>query len=404
MDVMDESADLPFVRDRIAVLGYATIAAFAYCLYALGPMLTLLRSEFGISYTLMSAHSSLWAIGTLLAGLCFARLARIVGRPRVFWVASAGTATGAAMFAVGHNLAVTLAASALLGTAGAMVQTCTFAILSDHYGDRRDRALVEANIGASAAAVLAPLLLGWLANGPLGWRAMMFVPVLVIFLLGLCFRRDELPHSATSRTAAMSGGQMSLRVWLLCVLVGLVVGVEFCLVFYGAQLLHTMTGMDTVTAATAMALFFAAELVGRVVGSGLTRRPRRSRDLLTYALLVSLAGMLPLWLSHTPAVSLIGLALAGLGIANLFPLALTLAVTASDGLTDKAAARSQLFVGLAITLGPLILSVLSDQWGVQRGFITAVVLAAAALVLLFAVGEGAARGGRERNAGAERLR
>jgi fucose permease len=182
---------------------------------------------------------------------------------------------------------------------------------------------------------------------------------------------------------------MSARTWLLCALVGIVVGVEFCVVFYGAQLLHGMTGMGTVAAATAMALFFAAELVGRVVGSGVTR-PGRGRRLLAGTLVLTIAGMLPLWLSHDPGVALAGLVLAGLGIANLFPLALTLALTAAEGLTDRAAARSQFFVGTAIALGPLVLGLLSDRWGVQRGFTAAVVLAVAALALLFGVGRGGA--------------
>ncbi|GGP88064.1 MFS transporter [Saccharothrix coeruleofusca] len=384
---MTTSATSPFVRSRTTVLGYLTIAVFGYCLYALGPVLAVVQRNFGISYFLMSAHSSFWAVGTVVAGLTFARLARVLGRTRLLRLCFVATASGAALFAVGNHVAVTLTASALLGTAGSLLQTCTFAVLSDHHGSRRDRALVEANIGASAAAVLAPLALGGLAAGPLGWRAVMALPVLALIVLGLVFRRVEPPRSATPTPGTGSAdGRMSTRTWLLCALVGIVVGVEFCLVFYGAQLLHSTTGVDTVWAATAMALFFAAELLGRVVGSGLTRRPGRSRRLLAGTLVLSIAGMLLLWLSRDPVVALVGLMAAGLGIANLFPLALTLALASAQGLTDRAAARSQFFVGTAIALGPLVLGLLSDRWGVQRGFLTALLLAAVALALLFTGG------------------
>jgi predicted MFS family arabinose efflux permease len=274
-------------------------------------------------------------------------------------------------------------------------------MLADHHGLGRDRALVEANVGASAAAVLAPVVLGWLATGPLGWRVVMVVPALALVVLGLVFRRADLPRTNATGTTGSVSGRMSTRTWLLCALVGIVVGVEFCVVFYGAQLLHSTTGLDTVTAAAAMALFFAAELVGRVVGSGLTRRPGRGRPLLTSTLVVSLLGMLPLWLSPNPVVALIGLVLAGLGIANLFPLSLTLALTEAEGLTDKAAARSQFFVGTAIALGPLVLGALSDLWGVQRGFTAAVVLAVAALSLLLAVAGDSASLHRGRRSGVE---
>jgi MFS family permease len=69
--------------------------------------------------------------------------------------------------------AMTLLGTAVLGFAGATLLTCTQVILSDRPGEHRDRALTEANIGASACAVLAPLLLGLLQGTFGGWRVAM---------------------------------------------------------------------------------------------------------------------------------------------------------------------------------------------------------------------------------------
>ena len=84
----------------------------------------------------------------------------------------------------------------LLGFAGTIMLTCTQAILSDRHGERRDRALTEANVGAAACAVLAPLLLGLLQGTPAGWRAAMGLPALV-----LAVPLPALPASAAARGA-----------------------------------------------------------------------------------------------------------------------------------------------------------------------------------------------------------
>src|SRR5919204_2628329 len=58
----------PFVRDRVTLLADGALAAFAYCLYALGPVLVFLREEFRLSYTGTILHSTVWAGGAVATG------------------------------------------------------------------------------------------------------------------------------------------------------------------------------------------------------------------------------------------------------------------------------------------------------------------------------------------------
>jgi MFS family permease len=101
---------LPIGR-RVTVLAYTALAPYVFCLYGLGPILVFLHDELRLSYTLTSLHSALWAAGTVLSGLVFARLTRLAGRVRLFWWSMAGTAAGALLFAVGHIVALTLLAA-----------------------------------------------------------------------------------------------------------------------------------------------------------------------------------------------------------------------------------------------------------------------------------------------------
>lgn len=59
--------------------------------------------------------------------------------------------------------------------------------------------------------------------------------------------------------------------------------------------------------------------------------------LLGLSLAVTLAGLVALWLPGGPVVAVFGPFATGLGIANQFPLALALTLTAPPGNTDAAA-------------------------------------------------------------------
>lgn len=372
-----------FVRDRVTVLAYGVLASFSVLLYGMGPVLTFLHDELGLSYTVTSLHSTLFAAGGAIAGgLLFHQLTRWQGRYRVVWTAAAATAAGAVLLLAGHTVAITLAAATLLGTVGTVVQTASQAVLADHHGPTRARALIESNIGASAAAVLAPLLLGLLHGTPLGWRAALLLPVagfVALFVLGA---RQPLPEPVSPPPDSQHHfRRLPARYWVLAVLVALTVGLEFCIVFYGAELL-TVKGFSSATAATVLSVFYAAMLAGRLAGSGLARQPGRTLGLTALALGVTTAGFLTFWLSEQLPVVLGGLVITGLGIANLYPLTLALAVAAAPGNTDKATAWTHLLAGPAMMLAPLVLGTLADHIGVLAAFTIEPVLLAAALVLL----------------------
>ncbi len=367
-------------RRGVSVLSFGALGAYAYCLYALGPVLALLRADLHMSYTLASLHTSLWAAGTIATGLTYDRLTRRSGRGVVFWLSAVGTAVGALLFVAGYAVPVTLIAAAVLGTAGSFLQTGTVAVLADAHGDGADRALMGANVVASATAVLAPLVLGALAGTVVGWRAGMLVAVVTLALLRVRYGRLDLPEvAAASRDAP---APLPAAYWVPSSLVAVVVGVEFCIVFHGAGLLHAHDGLTTADAATAMSLFYVAELVGRLGGTRFTRTPGRAPALTAAGLVVTAAGFTVFWLSASAGAALGGLVVAGLGVANLYPLTLATAVRSVPWSTDAAAARAQLAVGTAVLVAPLVLGGLADHVGVLRAYAVEPALLVTAAVLL----------------------
>jgi MFS family permease len=225
-----------FVRDAPTVLSYAALGCWTFWLYAFGPAVTLLRAEFGFSYMLLGVYEVVLALGAALAGAGFAWAARHLARGVLLWWSALAVVLGAGLFTLGGGVPATLFGAGVFGLAGTMMLTVVQAILSDRHGSRRDRALTEANIGAGASAVFAPLVLGALAASVVGWRATFALPAAVFALLYLRYRRQPLP-AASPHHATEGAGRLPIACWLFAVLTAVSSAIEFCLVYFGAQML-----------------------------------------------------------------------------------------------------------------------------------------------------------------------
>jgi MFS family permease len=91
----------------------------------------------------------------------------------------------------------------------------------------------------------------------------------------------------------------------------------------------------------------------------LARRHHPAR-LLAIALGVAAAGFAVLWPAGAPAQAVAGLTLLGLGLGNLFPMALSVAVSLAPGRAGQASGRAVTMTSLAILLAPLTVGTLAD--------------------------------------------
>ena len=112
---------------------------------------------------------------------------------------------GVLWFVLARQVSQTIAAALLMGFLGALLLVIIQAALSDHHGDGRAIALTEANVGASMATGLAPLLVGASVRLGLGWRPAILVVILVLIALILRYRRQPIPEAPA--TVVDHGGQ-----------------------------------------------------------------------------------------------------------------------------------------------------------------------------------------------------
>jgi len=374
-----------FIRDRFTWLAYFMLAYYAYMQSSMGPIVPFLRDELGLNYTVSAFHLSAFAIGMMLSGLTADRLAHRWGRRIVFWGGGAGMAAGAILLTLGQNVTITIASSFIMGYIGSLLLVMIQATLSERHGSQRAIALTEANIAASVAATLSPVLVGIGVSIGLGWHGALYVCVLAWGILAVLYWRIPLPDTRSTEPDAPSTGSEPLpRVfWAYWLVVFLSVAIEWCMIFWAADFLEKIGGLSKEASASALSIFFLAVVVGRTVGSILARKFASGR-LLLIATLIVLVGFPIFWLSRTAALNIVGLFICGLGVANLFPLTLsTAAGIAPMSLANTASARISLGSGTAILIVPQILGSAADQVGIQNAYSIILVFAGLAAIMTY---------------------
>ncbi|MFN8456609.1 MAG: MFS transporter [Anaerolineae bacterium] len=101
--------------------------------------------------------------------------------------------------------------------------------------------------------------------------------------------------------------------------------------------------------------------------------------------------MASLWLARLAPLNIVGLFIAGFGVANLFPLTLATAISVVPQQVDQASARISMGSGIAIFMAPLLLGWVADQLGIQSAYGIVAVLALCAIVVVAATNRVATR-------------
>jgi fucose permease len=376
-----------FHRDRFTWLAYLSLAFYGYFLNVLGPVTPFLKEELQLSYTVSSFHFTAFAIGILLIGVGGHLVIQRIGHLRSLWLGLFGMSLSALLLLIGKNPMITIGASFLMGLIGSLILAIVPAALSDQHGEMKAVALSEANVIASLFATSAPLLVGWFAHSMGNWRwalgTMACIPILMFF--GLAKNSSPAAFSGASEATSANQSLPSLF-WIYWMGIVLGVSVEFCMVFWSANYMEQVLGLSKANAAQAVSLFLGAMIIGRILGSRLVQR-FSTRAVVTVSIVIAALGFLLFWRAENSILGLSGLFITGLGVANLYPLILSLAISAADGNTVQAGARATLASGTAILALPLILGSFADAVGIRLAYALVLLL----LLSLFLIGKIASR-------------
>ena len=372
----------PFRRSQHTWLLYLTLAIFGFVINALGPVTPFLKAELHLTYTVSSLLFSAFASGMILTGLVGHLLVRRLGHSGVLWFALFGMCLSAIGLAVSQTPWLTILASFLMGFTGSLVPAVSASGLSDEHGESRSVALAESNLIAAVSSALAPLMVGWFAYTLLGWRFALVLPMIAALALlfgmrGQIRRETHNPGQEPDHSSA----KLPARYWVFWVMNILAVAIEYCMLSWCADYLEHVAGLPKPVAAQAISIFLAGMILGRMMGSRLLLR-FTSYQVVTGSILLALAGFLLYWSAAAPWMTVFGLFLTGLGVANQFPLALSLAIGASGGNIVRASTQASLASGIAIFTLPLVLGRLADAFGIRLAYGIVLILLVAAFTII----------------------
>lgn len=355
-------------RDRSTWLLYLLLGYYAFFINVFGPITPYLKDELALSYTMSSLLFTAFAVGILLAGLGGHIVVQRVGRWPALWLGAFGMSGGVLLLLVGRTPMFTIGASFCMGLLGSLILVIVPSTLSDLHREFRAIALSEANLASSLISTSAPLLVGWLAPLPDGWRLVLATAAFAPFLLRIGFRRVTLPPSTSCQGDAPTARRsLPSLFWVFWVGLVLAVSAEFCMIYWSANYFESSLRMPKANAAQSVSIFLAAMIVGRLAGSRLVQRvsPRR---VIIVSVLVGGIGFLLFWTANAAILGLAGLFVTGLGVANLYPLLLSLAMGVASDNAVQASARTTLASGTAILALPLVLGRLADMAGIRPAY------------------------------------
>jgi MFS family permease len=370
-----------FRRDRLTWIAYVVLAWFAYLQAAPGLVIVHLRDELDLSYATGGLHVAAFAAGSTVAGVISARLERALGRRTLFWSAAALMGAGAIGLTAGRIAAMTVGSVLVMGVGGGLLLATGQAALADHHGELRTVALAEENVAASIAYVVLIGVLSLTAALHASWRVALLASLVVPALAWWSNRHLAIDAPPPWRVAQ---GRLPGLFWIAAAMLFCTTAAEWCITAWGATFVEDVAGASTDTAVALMAGYFGGVLAGRTLGSRLARRYDPAR-LLAFALAVAAAGFAILWPSTAPALALVGLSLLGIGLGNLFPMGVSVAVALAPDRAVLASGRAVMMSAFAVVLAPLTVGTLADATSLKSALWVVpvmLVLAAAGLILV----------------------
>lgn len=387
---------------------YASNGAWASFVYLSGPVAPIIATDLGVPKAWAGLVGTALAAGIATASAVAPVAIRRLGRDGTtrlgLMVVAAVLALVAIVPAVLSGTAGFLAILFLVwvaATGGGSLMNASTARLSDIHPEHSGQVITEANAVAGWVGLFSPLLLGIAIGVGLGWWAGVVVCIAAalaaLSALVLADRaagtRDSqapTPHTIAAADEAyeppadaqapVPSGTAGLprAFWMAMIALFAAAGAEFALNFWGSTLIAANTGAAVSQATAVMAASVAGIAVGRTAGSWATAKLGPHMMLLG-GFALDLVGFFIVWGAGTLPLAVVGLFIAGLGLATLFPLVLDRGIQLSGGQADLAMSRSSLVLGLSIGGAPFVLGALGSVVSVRTAMLLVPVLVAAGI-------------------------
>jgi DHA1 family quinolone resistance protein-like MFS transporter len=345
------------------VLAWATLGLYAWASVLTGAILPELIASFGLEKAAAGFLLAVPAIGLAVSGLAGGMLSEQVGLQHLLVLSGGGLALGLSLAAISPSVLVLFAAVMLLGFFGGMSETGSNGLIADLYRGNAARELNRLHIFFGAGAFIGPLLIAAMLAARLNWRfSYGFSGLVTILLTIVLILQPKLDRRSTSDTLRLQGfcdlarTPKVGRAWFGAFLLGASeMGFSNWLVTYYRQ----MGGFSPELASLGLSIFWLAIILGRYLNTHLPHSTKDHGVIAVEAFGSSLFLLQALYFS-SKILSIIGLVMAGVSVAGLFP---WLLAYATEGRPDGAGPISgfvQSGLAAGVFVGPAAIGVMAQ--------------------------------------------
>jgi fucose permease len=314
-------------------------------------------------------------IGFLIATLFTGILADITGKKVVLLIAGVCLTLGILGFSSFSTFWPLAASMLVLGLGLGAIELGANNIIVDLHVAQKAKFLNLMAVMHGLGSMVAPLYAGFLLAAGFSWRlvyqgALVLVGVMVIYLLLAKYPKTmEVSKSETLSFKKLAkvafGEQMGWYYFLIAIYVSTELGIGSWIV----EFMQTQKGLEVGLSTQMLSLYFGLMMTGRLMGSFFIERIGYLRIML----FASLAAVVSITLGiFGPAQFFFFLPLSGFFLSIIFP---TITAAVSDQHTENQGAILGLlftFAGVGGMIGPWLVGVASDLFGLQLGFSTSI--------------------------------
>ena len=373
----------------ITFLCYLSLLSYGLCISLAGPALGAIQHHFRVTEGAAGLLFTAQSIGFLCTVLFGGYLADRAGLRLVILAGQALLAGGLALFAVAGSFPVAVAAYAVTGAAGGLVEIASNTLVSDLHPDTRVSSLNLLHIFFGLGGLAGPLVSGFMLSSGTGLAGPYLAAAAYSGIAFALLAAGAVPvcvgeiAEKIDFTAALSMLKSPFTV-LLGLAIICYVGAEMGINGWSVLYLERSLDMDKMTASSLLANFWLAMTLGRVACAALGKK-LGERNLLALLALLSCVTYALFLLAPSPALAGAGLVGTGLAFSGVFPALLAIGGNAWPRATGTITGMAMTFSGIGFMAAPWLIGVITAGSSIAAGMGMLVALLAALMVLAWRI-------------------
>lgn len=330
-----------------------------------GPAIPKLQNEFVLDESKLGILLALNSLGYLLACTFTSSLSRRIGVKWTGTLAFFFMGVGGILISVSTGYGVLSASFFLLYVANGMLEIglaiMAARIFVNHTGTMMNLAHFFYGLSSTVAPIVAARMMGWeLGGDELGWRGMYAIMLSLSLLPILPTLLARFPGPMEEHEEDRISYRMLLKdktAWLIALILSFGVISELSIGSWLVYFLQKAYGWSNDAASGMLSLFFLFFMLARLMLGPVTDRIGYTLSVLIFALLSGVCSLAGIWSGEQGAFLL---ALAGIGIAPIYPTVMAILAKRYARGSDTAITFTVTFMGICVVLGNLVIGTLID--------------------------------------------